>query len=106
VLQCGRPMGGPVSVTLPRGERMPRAIPSTAVRINGMTPASVTVSGRMVTVSLSVHHGVTCMSIVDGRMKIALAQGAGLGNPATAGSYTVVIRQGKTGYLVPVAIKV
>src|SRR5262249_52352447 len=105
VLQCGRPMGGPVSVTLPRGERIPHSIATAAVRVNGMTPGGVSVAGRTVTVSLPVRHGVMCMTIIDGRMKIVLAQGGGLGSPAAAGSYTVVVRQGKTGWLVPVSIK-
>jgi hypothetical protein len=104
VLQCGRPMGGPVSVSLPQGERMPRAIGTSAVRVNGITPASVTVSGRTVTETLPVRHGVTCMTLIDGRMKLVLAPAAGLGNPSAAGSYTVVVRQGKTGWLVPVSI--
>jgi len=84
---------------------MPRAIATASARVNGVTPASVVVGGRTVTVSLPVRHGVTCMSIIDGRMKIVLAQTAGLGNPSAAGSYTVVVRQGKTGWLVPVSIR-
>jgi hypothetical protein len=104
-LQCGRPMGGPVSVTLPRGERMPHSIATATVRVNGVAPGSVSLVGRTVTVSPPVHRGVTCMSIVEGRMKIVLAQTAGLGNPSAPGSYTVVVRQGNTGWLVPVTIK-
>jgi hypothetical protein len=104
-LQCGRPMGGPVSVTLPRGERMPSVIAVTAVRVNGLASSKVDVVGRVVTVSLPVHRGITCMSIIDGTMKIVFAPAAGLGNPSAAGTYTVIVRQGKTGYLVPVSIK-
>jgi hypothetical protein len=105
VLQCGRPMGGPVSVSLPRGERMPRAISKAAVRVNGMIPSNVAVDGRKVTVSLPVRRGITCMTIIDGRMKIVVAERAGLGNPSAPGTYMVVVRQGKTGYLVPVSIR-
>ncbi len=104
-LQCGRPMGGPVSVTLPRGERMPSAIAATAVRVNGRASSKVAVAGRVVTVGLPVPRGITCMSIIEGTMKIVFAPAAGLGNPSAAGTYTVVVRQGKTGYLVPVSIK-
>jgi hypothetical protein len=104
-LQCGRPMGGPVSVTLPRGERMPSTIAATAVRVNGLASSKVAVTGRVVTVALPVRRGITCMSIIEGSMKIVFAPAAGLGNPSAAGTYTVIVRQGKTGYLVPVSIK-
>jgi hypothetical protein len=105
VLECGRPTGGGVVLTLPRNERMPRAIAAASVRVNGLTASKVTVAGRVVTVSLPIHRGVTCFALIDGMMKIAVAPAAALGNPPSAGSYAVGIRQGKTAYVVPVAIK-
>jgi hypothetical protein len=105
VLQCGRPTGGDVAVTLPRTARVPHAIAASAVRVNGVTPSKVTVTGRIVTVGLPVHKGITCFALVDGIMKLTVAPSAALGNPPGAGTYAIGIRQGKTTYVVPITIK-
>ena len=105
VLQCGRPTGGAVVVTLPRSEQMPRSIAVTNVRVNGVPASKVTVARRAVTVSLPIHRGITCFALIDGMMKITVAPGAALGNPSSAGSYAIGIRQGKTSYVVPITIK-
>lgn len=104
VLQCGRPTGVPVEITLPRAERMPPAIVASMVRVNGVPPSKLTTAGRVVTVSLPVRRGITCLSLVDGMMKITFAPGAALGNPSSAGTYSFAIRQGRTAYVVPVTI--
>jgi len=105
VLQCGRPTGVPVAITLPRAERMPHAIASATVRVNGLAPSKVATAGRVVTVSLPVRRGITCLALVDGTMKITFAPGAALGNPSSPGTYSFGIRQGRTAYVVPVTIK-
>jgi hypothetical protein len=105
VLECGRPTGVPVALTLPRAARMPSAIPVSAVRVNGVPASKVAVLGRTVTVTLPVHRGITCFALIEGRMKIAFAPSAALGNPSSAGTYAFGIRQGRTAYSVPVTIK-
>jgi hypothetical protein len=104
VLQCGRPTGVPVAITLPRAERVPGAIVASTVRVNGVSPSRIAMAGRVVTVTLPVRRGITCLALVDGMMKIAFAPGAALGNPSSAGTYTFAIRQGRTAYVVPVTI--
>ncbi len=105
VLQCGRPTGVPVALTLPRAVQMPRAIPVSAVRVNGVPASKVVVASRVVTVSLPIHRGITCFSLIEGKMKITIAPSAALGNPSSAGTYAFGIRQGKTAYVVPITIK-
>jgi len=105
VLQCGRPTGLPVALSLPRGVRMPGAIPLSAVRVNGVQASKVVVANRVVTVTLPVHRGITCFALIEGKLKIAIAPSASLGNPSSAGTYTFGIRQGRTAYAVPVTIK-
>ena len=105
VLQCGRPTGVDVVLTLPRAARVPRAIAVAAVRVNGVPPSKVAVTGRVVTVGLPVHKGIMCFALVDGMMKLAFAPSAAFGNPPSAGTYAVGIRQGKTVYVVPITIK-
>jgi len=104
VLQCGRPTGVPVAITLPRAERMPRAIVAAMVRVNGVPPSKLTTVGRVVTVSLPVRKGITCFALVDGLMKITFAPGAALGNPSSAGTYAFGVRQGRTAYSIPITI--
>ena len=105
VLQCGRPTGTPVVLTLPRAARVPRAIATSAVRVNGVPPSKVAVTGNVVTVGLPAHKGITCFALVDGMMKLTFAPSAAFGNPPGAGTYAIGIRQGKTVYVVPITIK-
>jgi len=105
VLQCGRPTGVPVAITLPGGERMPRSIAASTVRVNGVQPSKVTIAGRVLTVSLPARRGITCFALVEGMMKISFPSTVAFGNPSSAGTYAFGIRQGKTAYVVPVAIK-
>jgi hypothetical protein len=105
VLQCGRPTGGDVVLTLPRAARVPHAIAASTVRVNGVLPSKVAVTGHAVTVGLPVHKGITCFALIDGTMKLTVAPSAAFGNPASAGTYAIGIRQGKTAYVVPVTIK-
>ena len=105
ILRCGRPTGGNVVVTLPPAARLPHAIGVQAVRVNGKAPSKVAVAGRSVTVGLPVAHGITCNSLTDGILQVAFAPAAALRNPAAAGNYAVVIRQGQSAHTVPIAIE-
>jgi hypothetical protein len=105
VLQCGRPTGGDVVLTLPRAARVPHVIAPSAIRVNGVPPSKVAVTGRVVTVGLPARKGITCFAMVDGFMKLTIAPSAAVGNPPGAGTYAIGIRQGKTAYVVPITIK-
>ncbi len=105
VLRCGRPTGGAIVLTLPRAAGVPRTIGTAAVTLNGMSPASVTVVGRSVTVSMPVVHGAICDSLVDGVLKLVIAPAAALRNPPRAGSYSVTVQQGHVTYQLPVAVQ-
>ena len=105
VLQCGRPRGGPVVLTLPRAAHVPRAIGLAAVTVNGKPPSTVAVKGRAVTVGLPVPHGIMCDSLVDGVLVIAIAPSAALRNPARAGTYRATVQQGHESWSVPVTVR-
>jgi hypothetical protein len=105
VLQCGRPTGGDVVLTLPHAARVPHSIAVAAVRVNGVLPSRVAVTGRVVTVSLPARRGIMCFVLVEGMMKLTVAPSAALGNPSSAGTYAFGIRQGKTAYVVPITIE-
>jgi hypothetical protein len=105
VLRCGRPTGGAVVVTLPRGAGVPRTIGTASVTLNGMRPAAVTVVGRSITVNMPVVHGAICDSLVDGVLKLVIAPAAALRNPPRAGSYAVTVQQGHVTYRLPVAVQ-
>jgi len=105
VLQCGYPRGGPVTLALPRAAYVPRKIAVAAVRVNGRTAPTVAVKNRAVTVGLPVPHGIVCDSLVEGVLRIAIAPGASLRNPARPGTYSVRVRQGHASWAVPVAVR-
>jgi hypothetical protein len=93
VLQCGQPIGPPITVVFPAREVVPRRIPTTAVTVNGGAPSSVTVSGRMVTLRIP-RPEVVCDVIGPGRIAITFARAAKLGNPARIGTYRVLVHRG------------
>ena len=92
-LQCGQAIGPPLAVTFPAAERVPRTISSNTVRVNGKPPASVTVSGRQLTIRIS-RPEVLCDVIGPGTIAIAFTRAANLGNPPRAGTYRVSVRRG------------
>ena len=91
-LQCGWP--GPVlDVVFPAAERLPNAIPRSAVLIDGEKPAAVARSGR--TVSLSVTRPqVLCDAIGPATVRVTFTRAAALGNPKRAGAYAIVLGHG------------
>jgi hypothetical protein len=93
LLQCGQPVGPPVSVELPAAERVPRKIAPATVIVNGGTPSSVTVSGRLLTIRIP-RPEVLCDVIARGTIGITFTRAANLGNPARAGTYRVSVHRG------------
>jgi hypothetical protein len=88
-LQCGRLNAPVVVVRLPSAMHVPSAIGRARVLVSGKEPSSVTVSGVAITIKPARPKPgtVICDVIGPGTVSVAFAAGAGLGNPATAGSY-------------------
>jgi hypothetical protein len=95
-LQCGNARGA-LTVVFPASVDVPTKMPLGTVRVNGLAAAKVTVDGRTVTVAAPVQHGVTCQSIVLGRVTLLFVRGAGLG-AAKTGSYALTAREGAHRY--------
>jgi hypothetical protein len=91
-LQCGWP--GPVlDVVFPAAEQLPNALPRSAILVDGEQPASVTRSGRKVTLSVP-RPQVLCDAIGPATMRVTFTRAAGLGNPARAGAYAITVDHG------------
>ena len=101
-LRCGRPFGG-VVVTLPHAAPTPKAIPTSAVIIDGRESSTVSIKGHQVSVAL-LPRGITCHSITSGMVTITFSHAAGLVNPRSPGRYTVVVRHGASAYTIPITI--
>lgn len=88
-LQCGRLNAPVVTVLLPGAMHVPPAIARAKLLVSGKEPSSVTVAGHTITIKPARPKPGTaiCDVIGPGTVSIAFAAGAGLGNPAAAGSY-------------------
>jgi hypothetical protein len=84
---CAQPGRGPATVTFPRALRLPARLPRTAVVVDGKTPPSVELHGRVATIGLSPVSGVTCQSVVPGTLRVGFTRSAHIGNPVRAGTY-------------------
>lgn len=71
-LICGQ-VSGLLKVTFPAAARLPRTIVPAAVTVNGRSATAVTVAKNAVTVTVPRKPGLTCMSIVLGKLTIAFA---------------------------------
>jgi hypothetical protein len=96
-LQCGRPGSLPIIVVLPAAERVPATLSRNDVRVNGVSPVSVSLSHHVVGVMLPRTSGVvTCNSMAPGTLTVVFLRTAGFGNPVSPGRYRVSIRSGVT----------
>lgn len=93
-LLCGRPRGA-TAVTLPAAADVPAAVPASTVKINGRLAGRVAVTGSTLTVTPAPTKGMTCLSIREGTVRVSFSRTAGLGNPAAAGTYPVVVHRGR-----------
>jgi hypothetical protein len=103
-LRCGRPFGPPAVVTLPKTSLVPRAIPGSAVLVNGRPSSKVTVAAGSITVAVPIPQGITCDSITDGKESLTFTQAAKLGNAPKPGTYTIRIRHGGDTYAASVTL--
>jgi len=102
---CGEPGAGKAIVRLPSGSAVPSTIEEDAVLVNGKPAPAVSVSGRDVSISMPPKRpGVTCMVIGPGTLTLTLTRAAGIGNPTTAGTYTIRVLRNKLAFTAKVAI--
>lgn len=102
---CGQPGLGKAVVSLPAAAAVPRAIDGASVLVNGKPSPSVSVSGHDVSIGMPLkRNGVSCMSIGPGTLTLTLTRAAGLGNPATAGTYMIHVHRNKLTFTAHVAI--
>ncbi len=93
-MQCGQPGPGKAVVTLPAAVTVPSTIDEPAVLVNGKAAPAVSVSGHEVSIAMPAKRtGVTCMIIGPGTLTLTLTRAAGLGNPRSAGTYTVHVHR-------------
>ncbi|MGD0714222.1 MAG: hypothetical protein ABSB24_08575 [Gaiellaceae bacterium] len=97
-MQCGRPGPGPLVVSLPAAERVPHTIVRGSVLVDGKPPASASVTGHVIVLTLPPQRGVICMVIGPGTLTAVFTRAAGLGNPAVAGSYPIAVRIGARAF--------
>ncbi len=93
-LQCGRLTAGTLVFRFPAAERLPKTIAAGSATISGQASAKVTVDGRAVTIIQKPRTGVMCDVIAPGIVTVLLAKTANVGNPASAGLYTVSLLRG------------
>ena len=102
---CGEPGLGKAVVTLPAAAAVPRAIDAASILVNGKPSRFVSVSGHDVAIGMPLkRHGVSCMSIGPGTLTLTLTRAAGIGNPATAGTYTIHVHRNALAFTASVAI--
>lgn len=102
---CGEPGAGRAVVSLPSASAVPRTIDGAAVLVNGKPAPSVTVSGHQVSIGMPPKRpGVTCMVVGPGTLTLTLTRAAGIGNPATAGTYTIRVQRNELAFTAKVAI--
>lgn len=103
-LQCGRLRGRAVALTFPAATRLPRTISASAITVEGKRPSSAKLAGRTLSIALAPPTGVICDSIGPGTAKILISRAAQLGNPASAGTYSLGVRYGTETLSAPLKI--
>ena len=91
-LQCDWP-GPALDVVFPAAERLPKAIPRSAVLVDGKPPTGVVRSGRTVSLSV-VRPQVLCDAIGPATVRVTFTRAARLGNPKRAGAYAITVGHG------------
>lgn len=102
-IQCGYPGAAPVVLTLPG--RIPAKVRAATVLVDGKPTRSVTVHGHELTIAMPPRPAIMCDSITMGRLTLVLTAGAGVANPAAAGSYSVHASKGSLRFAARLAIR-
>ena len=77
---------------------------ASAITVEGKRPSSVKLAGRTLSIALAPPTGMICDSIAPGTAKILISRAAQLGNPASAGTYTLAVRYGTETLNAPLKI--
>ena len=93
-LQCGRLRGRSIALTFPAASRLPKTVAAGSVAVQGKRPSGVTLRGRTLSIALAPPAGVICDVIGPGVAKILVTRAARIGNPSSAGTYTLTVRYG------------
>ena len=88
-MQCAHPGPGPLVITFPAAERLPRQIGAADVLVNGHPATQVEANGRVVSVALPIQHGPLCDVIAPATLRVVITRDAAIGNPPTAGTYSL-----------------
>ena len=104
-MQCGYPGPGPVLIEFPRQQRLPATLTRSQVLVDGRSARSVGINGRTVSIGLAPLPRIICMEISMGRLAITFTAAADLGNPVTAGTYTLAVTRASSTFEVPFTIR-
>lgn len=103
-MTCGYPGPGPIVVTLPAPMQLPSTIKRTAVLVDHKPAYSVGLSGRAVSVGFPPPPKVLCQTYTFGTLTLTFSAAAGLGNPARAGNYPVLVRRQRDRFRVDLVV--
>lgn len=93
-LRCGSVRAGRLLVRFPAAEHVPSQIATTSVLVNGRSARAVTPTGTTLAVAVPQLSGISCGVITPGIVRVVFKPAAGLGNPASAGTYPISVRGG------------
>ncbi|HUJ91733.1 MAG TPA: hypothetical protein VLW05_03470 [Gaiellaceae bacterium] len=93
-LQCGRLRGRSIDLVFPAASKLPKTVAAGAVSVQGRRPSSVRLTGRTLSIAMAPPTGVICDVIGPGIAKILVTRAAQVGNPSSAGTYTLSVRYG------------
>jgi hypothetical protein len=85
-MQCDYAGAGPLTVTFPGLQMLPKTFPKGSVLLAGK-PTPATISGRRVTVIVPPHKGLICDLMGPGALQLTFTKRAGLDNPSSPGTY-------------------
>jgi hypothetical protein len=91
---CGQPGTGKAVVSLPAAAAVPSGIDSSAVLVNGKPAPSVSVAGHDISISMPPRRpGPMCLVVGPGTLTLVLTRAAAIGNPGSAGTYTIRVKR-------------
>ncbi len=103
VFQCGQP--GMLSVKLPDSASVPGALAPADVLVNTKHAAKLArPSHNRINVTPAHRRGVLCHVMGPGLATLRFTTNAGLGNPSSAGTYSISVRSGRATYSTAVRI--
>jgi hypothetical protein len=102
-LICGQP-GARLIVRFPAGVSVPATLAPAAVLVDKTPAAAVAIAAHWVTITTAHRGGVLCYVVAPGLVTLRFTKSAGLGNPASPGTYTITLQRGRSTYRTTVHI--